>query len=680
MSAKFKDTHLFRTEAIKYLENFRNGKRGPACYCPYPQGTVGWKEYWDEQTKRCTEGYEVNGVKVTGLHYAYLNFAQIERVSEKAKKKTGRARSEISFPDFWDGDYEYFWAVEKAKDAGKHLIVAKSRRKGFSFKNAFMAAHQYNFERDSRAIISSYMQGYSDNTMGMCLDYLNFFNEATAWRKNRLPDTKTFVRAAFEEMDQGVKVTRGYKSEIESITFKDNPFKSIGKGVRLFLIDEAGKFPNLKATWMFTKPTLESGDNTVGLAIIFGTGGDMESGSVDFAEMFYNPDTYGFMAYDNRWDEDAIDTKCGYFFPDYQNREGHIDADGNSIVDTAIESQLIQREIIKKNAKTRHTLTQYISQWPFSPREAFLRGSGNLFPAAELGEWLAKLEGISETGEVGELILQDANKVKFMPRADLKAIENYPLKPDDDKEGAIIIWEHPDSVPVSNLYIAGCDPIDQDEAETSDSLGSVFIYKKMFSATETYHRVVAEFTGRPSTFNGGAQKFYETVRRLLLYYNARCLYENQLKGLKTYFQQKQSLHLLTETPTIIADRKIIKKSVVNRGYGIHMTPDIKKQGELYIADWLVQPVVDMDGSEILRLHTIRSKALLKELINYDPDPKKSKNYDRVIAFMLCMFQNEQDYDIKPQTMSARIYNDPFWSQKLRTSTIRNATNSKIAPF
>jgi hypothetical protein len=107
-------------------------------------------------------------------------------------------------------------------------------------------------------------------------------------------------------------------------------------------------------------------------------------------------------------------------------------------------------------------------------------------------------------------------------------------------------------------YIAGCDPYDQDKADTSESLGSFFVYDRL---TE---QIVAEFTGRPNR----ADDFYETCRRMCIYYNAKCLYENQLKGLKIYFEQKNSLHYLSEQPGIIKD--IVKNSQVNRGYGIHM--------------------------------------------------------------------------------------------------------------
>ena len=48
-------------------------------YCPDPWGTPDWIDYWEEQLKRCREGYEVGGVKITGNHYFYLNFCTILR-------------------------------------------------------------------------------------------------------------------------------------------------------------------------------------------------------------------------------------------------------------------------------------------------------------------------------------------------------------------------------------------------------------------------------------------------------------------------------------------------------------------------------------------------------------------------------------------------------------------------
>ena len=231
-----------------------------------------------------------------------------------------------------------------------------------------------------------------------------------------------------------------------------------------------------------------------------------------------------------------------------------------------------------------------------------------------------------------------------------------------------MIWEHPDmetsQIP-HGLYIAGCDPYDQDKSETG-SLGSFFIYKRFYRADKTHDCIVAEYSGRPEF----AEQFYENCRKLCLYYNAKCLYENQLKGLKTYFEQKNCVHYLYEQPQIIKD--IIKDSRVNRGYGIHMNrgtggaTGIKDQCELYLRKWIYEER-EIDGQKLLNLYTIKSIPLLKELIAYDRDG----NFDRVIAVMLCILQTHELHKIIIESeLSKPMWDvEPFFKKKLFSKNI-----------
>jgi len=148
--------------------------------------------------------------------------------------------------------------------------------------------------------------------------------------------------------------------------------------------------------------------------------------------------------------------------------------------------------------------------------------------------------------------------------------------------------------------------------------------------------VVAEYTGRPPL----AKDYYENVRKLLLYYQAQTLYENNLKGLKIYFEQKKSLHLLKTQPSIIRD--IVKDSRTNRGYGIHMNGPIKDQAEIYLRDWLLEKRSDTEGEDKLNLHSLYSIPLIQELIRYD---SKKGNFDRAIAMMLVILHMQDNHKI-----------------------------------
>jgi hypothetical protein len=646
----FANTREFSREAQHFLKH--------GYYCSAPIGTFAHKEYWDEQLRRLSEGYSVGGVSITGQHYGYLNFCQILLTTEIAEGLKGR-RKVTDFPRFYDTDYDYFWELDKARANGKGMIVAKSRRKGFSYKNAWLVAHQFITIRKSINIVAAYLDDYADNTIGMVIDNLNFLNKHTAFKKQRNPDRRDFMKSQFKEvMSDGTEVWSGYQSEIHKLTFKDDPFKSIGKSCNLMLWEEAGKWPNLKQSYRFAEPTWMDGEYVVGMPIIFGTGGDMEVSAVDFADMFYHPGAYNLQAYDNIWDESATG-QCGLFIPDYKSRPGFIDNEGNSLSIEAKDSEMHARRVIAETSKSTSDLDAYISQFPFTPKEAFKRRRGNIFPVELLQDHLSYIETHNEAKELGQpgrLIWEDG-AVKWNIKGSNYPIEHYPTKDNENIEGSIVIWEHPEesggSIP-HGLYIAGLDPYDMDQAATSPSLGSIFIYKRMMSVDKTYHWPVAEYTGRPDT----AEEYYENVRKLLTYYNAVCLYENEKKGIFQYFQTKYCTHLLKDQPEIIKD--IIKNSVVNRGKGIHMVPAIKNYCEILLRDWLKEEYAP--GKK--NLTKIYSVPLLEELIAYNKD---DGNFDRVISFMLCILYNLELYKIPEVSENKLLSFDSFFSRSLFTN-------------
>ena len=175
-----------------------------------------------------------------------------------------------------------------------------------------------------------------------------------------------------------------------------------------------------------------------------------------------------------------------------------------------------------------------------------------------------------------------------------------------------------------------CDPYDFDQSGTN-SLGSCFIYKRFQNFENYYDVLVAEYTGRPAT----AEEFYENVRKLMIYYNGRLMYENQNKGLFSYFTAKHCDYLLADQPDIIND--IVSNSKVQRKKGCHMNKQIKQWAEGLIKDWLN----DEKSPGHKNLHEILSEPLLEELIGYND----IGNFDRVMALMQVMIYREQLYNV-----------------------------------
>jgi hypothetical protein len=122
-----------------------------------------------------------------------------------------------------------------------------------------------------------------------------------------------------------------------------------------------------------------------------------------------------------------------------------------------------------------------------------------------------------------------------------------------------------------------------------------------------------------------ASDTYEIARRLLIYYNAQCNYENNKKGLYTYFKQYNSLTYLSETLQNIKDKNLQKESYGNKAYGIQATVPIKDHYRRMIRDFLLKPYeicvpkINEEGETeeiqetIPSLRRIVFRALLKEL-------------------------------------------------------------------
>lgn len=669
----FENSHEFSYLAQAFEDSCSAPGRNDGTYTSLLPGTYEYRVFWEEVRDLCLNGFtNSKGIRITGNHFFYLNFCRINAVDDKLGKKTEM------FPRFIDLDYDYFHMIEYCENNQKSLLAVKGRRQGWSYKAAALCAWEFTFFPSSNSIIGAFLKSFSQETMRMAIDDLNWLNSHTEFRKQRNPDLADNIMARYQADIGGVKVWKGYKSSVRAISFKDNPTAAVGKSASKLILDEGGVFPNITETYSYTEPLIKAGSRYSGVAVIFGSSGNMDTGSKYFYDMFVNPRKHNMLEF---VDPENSQKTTAYFSTAARGREGMcmnplskwfnqpmIDGDGNSNEEAAADDIAFLRYNAKGGLDPR-ALHGQITQFPLTWREAFLRDKGAIFASPEMLEWLAELEttpSLRNQTETGELIFKDG-KVEFQP-SDKAYITSFPTVKEEDNNGCVAIWERPETVngevPYA-LYVAGCDPYDQDKSG-SGSLGSFFIYKRFLKAGSTHDIIVAEYTGRPQF----ADQFYENCRRLCMYYNCKVLYENQLKGLKGYFEQKNSLHHLWEQPQIIRD--IVRDSKVSRGYGIHMnrgtngSSGIKDTCELYFRDWLYTEREDRDGKKILNLHTIKSIALLKELIAYDVEG----NYDRVIAVMLAYLQTKELHKIQADSMrdsSKNFANDPFlkrmWDRK-----------------
>ncbi len=559
-----------------------------------------FREWWEEEHRRCIEGYEVGGTRITGDHYWYLNFWKIRGTNPKTGRK------DLISPRFLDMDYEYFNALEECRKRGKHMIVVKRRQSGFSEKHAALMGKEFTMFPHSQTVITAAEEKYSNATMRMVIRGLNSL-EGTQFYKRRTPDTLDYCQAKYKVIIDGHNSWKGSFSEIYNLTSHNNPQATIGKSPSFIYFEEGGKFPGLIDSFKYIQPALEAEGEKTGIAVIVGTGGDMEKGADELEEIFYNPDAYDMMSFKNYEAEDESE-KVGYFCPGWQFLK--TDNEGNSLKQESMDYIEKKREQARKSSKMNAYITE-VTQMPLVPSEAFMRTGGNLFNQALLNAQYARIRNdkkLSLMPEVGRLswVRGEKNKIEGV------AFER-------DPNGPLVIIEHPETdnngKVYLDLYVAGTDSYDRDEAPTSDSQGSTSMYKMFLNANSTSKMFVARYTERANT----AEEFYERTAMLCYYYNAPNLIEWSNIGIFDWYKRNGFEGYLKTRPEVAYSN--IKDSKSNNRYGID--PSTKEFWMLSYRDY-----IEKHSESMFDMHQI------DRALKYRND--RDYNCDITISSSLCI--------------------------------------------
>lgn len=641
---KLHNTDKFRQAAIFFEKH--------GCYTLAPRGTTDYKKYWDQETERCLNGYTApDGEGITGYNYFYLNYSPIFKLVEtEYTDRNGDVRKRreriLQFPSFWDYDYYYFCAIEEAEQQGKHMAVLKSRQRGYSFKGASMLVRNYMLIPGSKnfAVASEQKFLVGDGLLTKAWQIMDFLDKNAEWAKQRLVSTRMERVSGYKVTDEfGKQTEQGYLSSIAGITLKNDPERIRGTRGKLVLWEEGGKFPDLLDAWRIEQPSVETDDGVAfGLMIAFGTGGTIGASFEGLKELFYKPNANNVLGFPNIWDDGRENTECGFFVPAYSNLESFdddgnqrfMDKDGNSLKELAVQNLIDQRNKIKDGGASQQSIDRFISERPIKPAEAVLELGKNIFPRKLLMDQLTRIRTNKKLQSMKHIVDLEWDGNGLVKATEKKSgdITNYPLKKGDKPHGSVVIWEYPVKDPPLGLYIGGCDPYDHDDSFTN-SLGSTFIFKRVRAGEAWTDVIVAEYSGRPDT----AEEYYENVRKLLTFYNARLLFENERKGIYPYFTNKHCDYLLADQPDKVIS-EVFKDSKVQRRKGCHMTKQIRAYGEGLILEWLLDEY-EPGHPNVERVY---SEPLIEELIDNDG----VRNVDRVIALCMVMIYREELYQIK----------------------------------
>lgn len=666
------DADYFRQPALHFLKY--------GCYTflkPNSNPNSEFRKHWDEEKRRCYEGYvrESDGEWVTGFNYWFMNYCpmMVNKLVEGRKKAI---RTE-AFPFFFEGIYWRFHYLWQAREGGKHALELAKRGCAKSYSLAAIMSHNLilgESEESNRRVITvltayqkEYLKDDKDGTLSKFKPSINFSFANTPFPHLMLKNSPNEMSWQMGYKDE-YGVEKGSLNQVLAVSAKDDSEKLRGKRGWI-LFEEMGSFKGLLSLYDITRKSVEDGDYTFATMYLVGTAAESESDFSSAKTLLYNPDGYNILSVDNVFDRPKQGKpKFGFFFPSYINRAGCYNEDGVSDVVKALIEILIARYKAKYSADPKSVL-RVIAEDPITPAEAIIKVKAAYFPITALTERLSQLDQDIHAYDdvyVGKLV-QNSNGVEFIPTSDVP-IRKFGVE--NNTPGAIEIFEMPEKdrngkVPHTR-YIIGHDPVDNDQAESS-SLSSTFVLDLWTD------KIVAEYTGRQSF----ADDNFEIVRLLCLFYNAKCLYESNKKGIFAYFSKMNCTHLLADTPEFLRDKQLIKyNSFGSNAKGVNASAAINAYANNLIRDWLMKPVTviqNVDGEDVevtvYNLNFLRSRALIEELIAFNPEI----NVDRIRALGMVMLYREEKmvlYQGHPSRDSGEVPKDYLGNDKFFTENYR----------
>ena len=679
------DADYFRQPALHFLKY--------GCYTflkPNSNPNSEFRRHWDEEKRRCYEGYvrESDGEWVTGFNYWFMNYCpmMVNKLIEGRKKAI---RTE-AFPFFFEGIYWRFHYLWQAREGGKHAIELAKRGCAKSYSLAAIMSHNLilgESEESNRRVITvltayqkEYLKDDKDGTLSKFKPSINFSFANTPFPHLMLKNSPNEMSWQMGYKDE-YGVEKGSLNQVLAVSAKDDSEKLRGKRGWI-LFEEMGSFKGLLSLYDITRKSVEDGDYTFATMYLVGTAAESESDFSSAKTLLYNPDGYNILSINNVFDRPKQGKpKFGFFFPSYINRAGCYNKDGVSDVVKALIEILIARYKAKYSADPKSVL-RVIAEDPITPAEAIIKVKAAYFPITALTERLSQLDQDIHAYDdvyIGKLV-QNSNGVEFTPTSDIP-IRKFGVE--NDTPGAIEIFEMPEKdrsgkVPHTR-YIIGHDPVDNDQAESS-SLSSTFVLDLWTD------KIVAEYTGRQSF----ADDNFEIVRLLCLFYNAKCLYESNRKGIFAYFSKMNCTHLLADTPEFLRDKQLIKySSFGSNAKGVNASAAINAYANNLIRDWLMKPVTiiqNVDGEDVevtaYNLNFLRNRALIEELIAFNQEI----NVDRIRALGMVMLYREEKmvlYQGNPSRDSEEapkdyLGNDKFFTENYRAVQVPFQKPSKFS--
>ena len=605
-------------------------------YCDKPFKSKDFTDYWNLEKDKCRKGLIIknnNGTWfLTRDYYMWLNFLPI---FDKEKTKFGFAKLR---------DAQYHMALYEllAELNWKHAAILKKRQIASSYFHAGKLINQLWFEEGVTLKMGAALKDYINEkgTWKFLDEYANFLNEHTAWYRPMNPKKVLMWQQKVEEKVNGRTKDRGLKGTIQGMSFEKDPTNSVGGPVKYFFHEEAGIAPKMDQTYEYIRPALKSGFVTTGLFIAAGSVGDLDQ-CEPLKDMVVNPVSNDiFPVESNLIDDKGTIGLSGLFIPEQWSMPPYIDDYGNSKVEDALEALSEQFTQWKKEL----TPEQYqlrISQHPRNIKEAFATRTVSKFPQHLLSHQAERIRNKDYPYEFLDIYPRVDGKPEVKITNKLP-ISEFPLsKKASDKTGVLVVWERPVENPEFGMYYGSIDPVSEGRTTSSDSLCSIYIYKrkiqvKKINGTEvtTYlerDKVVAAWCGRFDDIN----KTHERLRLIIEWYNAKTLVENNISLFINYMIGLNKQKYLVRKDEMVFLKELGSNMAVYQEYGWKNTGRLFKDHLLsYVIEYLKESIDEEtkpDGTVVKTTYGVEripDPMLIVEMQAYE----EGLNVDRLVSF------------------------------------------------
>lgn len=663
---KFVNTELFNEAARTYQATGR--------YTQFKVDSIPHRQFRRRECDRRRNGFSapcwqnpdgsIEDVWITGGHYNFLNYTRMERTDESSVIVTehgATAKKIYSFPSFIDAQFWTWQIIEFCRRNGLHLIIDKTRRGGFSYIMAADSSNEVNLSKHKVVIHVAADNKYLIKQGGLsdfAVNNLKFFEEKTPFKRGIYSPTTDSFKLGYR-MKNGVEADDSWSSSLLSVSANNNPDCAIGKDAVTIKVEELSTMQNFDEFMNVTEPTMTVGTRTTGTLMAWGTA--TAANMQIFEQNFYNPRAFGFMHFENVWDNDARNEVCGFFKSYAWGLEGEIDGvkgfdeDGNSNLRIGLQLAARERTEKKKTAKTFAEYLNYLGQRALFPAESFSSASENIFSSEALNKFEDKLrvDNSYKFYTDGELFEDGTKKIYFKSNAririenpDMKTydyIQGVPRRGNEDPHGCIRVWFAPEYEEIyindrlirsiiPGTYVAVYDPvgIDKDKKEITDrhSHNSIFVIEMPRERNGFKPKLCAAYYGRTERLEEADEKFY----RLCKWYNCigTGLVEINRGETVSNFRKWKATKYLGYEPLYVWDSAVKEKVSTSYGYNIGSGPK-KLDGLRLLKEFLYEVIGKNEfGEDIYVFERFLDYQTILELKKFNAEG----NFDRISSLIL----------------------------------------------